>query len=194
MAVRILVIDNYDSFTYNLVHAVAKEGAEVIVRRNDEVDEAGVRALAPDGILLSPGPGSPDNRRDFGVCGDLIRHRSPVPMLGVCLGMQGMAHHTGGRVVRAPRPVHGEASPVELSPTPLFEGLPRSIEAGRYHSLVVDPTCLGSEWEPTARSRDGLLMAMRHKQLPWSGVQFHPESILTPDGPRILRNFLEACR
>jgi anthranilate synthase/aminodeoxychorismate synthase-like glutamine amidotransferase len=190
---RILVVDNYDSFTFNLVHAVAAQGAEVDTVRNDAIDLAGVQRMAPDGIVLSPGPGNPAEPRDFGVCADLVRERVDVPMLGVCLGMQGMAHHTGGVVVRAPRPVHGEASPVLLQADSIFAGLPGTIHAGRYHSLVVDAASLPPEWAPTARSPDGLLMAMAHRDLPWFGVQFHPESILTPQGPRLIRNFVEMC-
>lgn len=190
---RILVIDNYDSFTYNLVHALAQQGADVEVRRNDTIDRAAVAALAPDGIVLSPGPGHPAVQRDFGVCADLIREPLDMPMLGVCLGMQGMAQHTGGTVVRAPELVHGEASPASLEEHPLFAGLPRQVPVGRYHSLAVQESGLPSEWRVIARTGD-LVMGIAHRSLPWTGVQFHPESILTPDGPSMVRNFVESCQ
>lgn len=190
---RILVVDNYDSFTYNLVHGLAAAGAASVVKRNDAVSRADIRRAPPDGIVLSPGPGHPGVERDFGVCTDLIREPAEMPMLGVCLGMQGMAHHTGGRVVRAPRPVHGEASEVRLERRLLFSGLPETVQAGRYHSLVVEEESLPDEWRVTARG-DGLVMGIAHRSRPWFGVQFHPESILTPQGPKILRNFVEMCR
>jgi len=185
---RVAVVDNYDSFTHNLAHAVAVAGAGVEVVRNDAVDLAGLLALRPDAIVLSPGPGTPAEARDVGVCGPLLRSGARVPILGVCLGMQAMAHFTGGRVVRAPRPVHGEASEVDLVAHRLFEGLPPRIPAGRYHSLCVDEPSLPAEWQVVARG--DVPMAMAHRALPWVGVQFHPESILTPHGPRLVANFL----
>jgi anthranilate synthase component 2 len=186
---RVMLVDNYDSFTHNRAHAIAEQGHEVAVARNDALDVAGLLALRPAAIVLSPGPGTPAEPRDVGVCGPLLASRAEVPLLGVCLGMQAMAHFTGGRVVRAPRPVHGEASDVALSADPLFEGLGPRIAAGRYHSLAVEEAGLPAEWSVIARG-DGVAMAMAHRDLPWWGVQFHPESILTPEGPRILRNFL----
>lgn len=189
---RILVIDNYDSFTHNLVHAASTAGASVEVARNDAVTLGGINASGFDGIILSPGPGHPEVPRDFGVCADLVRAGTSVPILGVCLGMQGLAHHTGGKVIAAPRPVHGEATQVTLDAHPLFAGLPPTIAAGRYHSLVVDADALPPDWKVIARG-EGIVMAMAHRRLPWAGVQFHPESILTPHGPRILQNFLEGC-
>ncbi len=190
---KILVIDNYDSFTYNLVHALAEQGADVDVVRNDAVDRAGIAAMAPDGIVLSPGPGHPGVERDFGVCAELLRNPLDVPMMGVCLGMQGMALHTGGQVVRAPELVHGEASPTDLSSHGLFEGLPDTVAVGRYHSLAVDPSTLPPEWQVIARTQE-LVMGIAHATRPWVGVQLHPESILTPDGPRMVRNFVEMCQ
>ncbi len=192
-APKVVVVDNYDSFTYNLVHALAEAGADVEVVRNDAVDRAGIAAMAPQGIVLSPGPGHPSVARDFGVCAQLIQQPLEVPMLGVCLGMQGMAQHTGGAVVRAPQLVHGEASRVHLEEHPLFAGLGRDVEVGRYHSLAVDEASLPADWNVIART-DDVVMGIAHASRPWIGVQFHPESILTPDGPRMVRNFVESCQ
>ncbi len=190
---RILVVDNYDSFTYNLVHGLAAAGAEPIVRRNDAITRDEAASLDVAGIVLSPGPGSPHVARDVGVCADLISQPLPVPMLGVCLGMQSMAHFTGGTVVRAPEIVHGEASETTLGNHPMFAGLPASVEIGRYHSLCVEaPLPLG--WQPLGTTADGVLMAMAHDERPWIGVQFHPESILSPQGPSMLHNFVAMCR
>jgi anthranilate synthase/aminodeoxychorismate synthase-like glutamine amidotransferase len=191
--VRLLVVDNYDSFTHNLAHGLAAAGARVEVARNDALSFEEVVARGCDGVVLSPGPGHPGTARDFGVCADLVRRGGSLPLFGVCLGLQGMAHHTGGRVVRAPEPVHGRASTVRLQDHPLFAGLPRSIRAGRYHSLVADEPSLPANWEVIARG-DGLVMAMAHQRRPMAGVQFHPESILTPHGPRLLRNVVTWCR
>ena len=190
---RLLVVDNYDSFTHNLAHGLAAAGAIVDVARNDAVDLDGVLASGADGVVLSPGPGHPAVARDFGVCADLVRRAGTLPLFGVCLGLQGMAHHTGGRVVRAPEPVHGRATAVELAPHPLFVGLPRRIAAGRYHSLVADEASLPAEWDVIGRG-DGLVMALAHRRRPMAGVQFHPESILTPRGPRLLRNVVQWCK
>jgi anthranilate synthase/aminodeoxychorismate synthase-like glutamine amidotransferase len=190
---RLLVVDNYDSFTHNLAHGLAAAGARVDVLRNDAAGLEGVLALGADGAVLSPGPGHPGNARDFGVCADLVRSAGTLPLFGVCLGLQGMVHHTGGAVVRAPRPVHGQATRVSLSPHALFAGLPRTIDAGRYHSLVADEASLPPEWQVIGRG-DGLVMALAHRRRPMAGVQFHPESILTPRGPRLLRNVVRWCR
>ncbi len=190
---HIVVIDNYDSFTYNLVHALEEAGAHTTTIRNDARDRDGIAALSPDGIVLSPGPGNPANPRDFGVCADLIQAPLPVPMLGVCLGMQGMAHHTGGSVVPAPSLVHGEADTATISSHPWLKDLPNPLPVGRYHSLAVDAPSLPAEWQSLGSTPDGTLMAMAHRTKPWLGVQFHPESILTPDGPRIIQHFVEAC-
>lgn len=188
---RILLVDNYDSFTYNLADGLRKEGAHVEVHRNDAVTRQDIERRRPDGIVLSPGPGHPENERDFGVCRQLIEDPLQVPMLGVCLGMQGMALHTGGRVLAAPELVHGESSLCELESHPLFDGLKSPQEVARYHSLCVsEPMPPG--WEITARA-NGIIMAMHHQERPWIGVQFHPESILTPNGQTMLRNFIRMC-
>jgi para-aminobenzoate synthetase component 2 len=185
----LLVIDNYDSFTYNLVQYLGELGADMKVFRNDEVsvDEA-ERELKPDSILISPGPGTPDGA---GVTLDVIdRFAGKIPILGVCLGHQAIGQHFGGKVVRAPEPVHGKPVEVHHDGRTIFEGIPQSFNAGRYHSLVVDrdsvPECL----EVSATSPDGLVMAVRHRTEKIEGVQFHPESILTDHGKRLLQNFL----
>ncbi len=190
---RLLVIDNYDSFTYNLVHGLTAAGAEVTVRRNDAITRSDIEAMRVEGIVLSPGPGSPGVARDVGVCADLIADPLPVPLLGVCLGMQAMAHYTGGTVRRAPSVVHGEANTITLAPHPCFRGLPESVEVGRYHSLCVE-TPLPRQWQALGSSEDGVLMAMAHRERPWLGLQFHPESILSPTGQTMLQNFVEMCR
>jgi len=191
---KVLIIDNYDSFVYNLKDAFEDLGADVSVFRNDAIGLDGVRAQDPDAIVISPGPGHPSQRRDFGVCGDVLGSIShDVPTLGVCLGHQGIAHFHGGRVVAAPSLVHGKTSMIRHDGTGLFAGLPEPMQAGRYHSFTVDrdvPSCL----EVTARTDDGVIMALRHRQHPMFGVQFHPESVLTPDGPKVLANFLREAR
>jgi anthranilate synthase/aminodeoxychorismate synthase-like glutamine amidotransferase len=192
----ILVIDNYDSFTFNLVQALQAAGAEVRVIRNDALDRAGVEALADDpeahlrGIVISPGPGDPD---DAGVSVDTIRVAAErrIPLLGVCLGMQSMAAAYGASIVRAPTLVHGEASDVAHDGAGLLAGMPADFPAARYHSLCVDPATLPDELYVAATSpEDGVVMGLRHRALPIEGVQFHPESVLTPDGPHLLANFL----
>lgn len=192
---RVLLIDNYDSFTYNLAQYLGELGASVQVRRNDAIGLEEARSIGPDAIVLSPGPGHPANRRDFGVCADLLRDMSPeVPTLGVCLGHQGIAHCFGGRVSRAQRVMHGKASLVEHDHGPLYDGVSSPFLAGRYHSLIVDPGSLPVELVVTASTKEGEVMGIRHRDLPIEGVQFHPESILTPDGRRILGNFLRSAR
>ena len=187
----ILVIDNYDSFTYNLVQALGYLGAQLDVRRHDAVDAAAARALRPRGIVMSPGPGRPE---DAGCCCELVAELgTQIPMLGVCLGHQAIAATLGGRVVRAPQVVHGKAAVIEHDGEGLFAGLPRPLEVARYHSLVVVREGLPEELVVTASTKDGLIMAMRHREWPLVGVQFHPESIATPDGPAMLRNFLISC-
>jgi para-aminobenzoate synthetase component 2 len=192
----ILVIDNYDSFTFNLVQALEAAGAKVLVRRNDEIDRAGIEALASDpaaelrGIVISPGPGDPD---DAGVSMDAVRVSAEcsLPLLGVCLGMQSMAAAYGAAIVRAPTLVHGEATEVTHDGAGLLEGMPPAFMAARYHSLAVDPATLPAELRVTAMSEeDRVVMGLRHVSLPLEGVQFHPESVLTPDGPHLLANFL----
>ncbi len=192
---HILLIDNYDSFSHNLVHALAAAGAHVTVHRNDAITRQEIQDAAPNGIVLSPGPGHPANPRDFGICTDLITRPlpHPTPILGVCLGMQGMAQHTGGHVKSAPEIVHGRASTIHLEPHPLLKGTPNPLEVGRYHSLMVEPNTLPPEWTILGATPDGTPMAMVHATQPWIGLQFHPESILTPQGPIIIQNFVRSC-
>jgi anthranilate synthase component 2 len=186
----VLVIDNYDSFTYNLVQYLGELGATVCVRRNDETTTEEIRALSPARILISPGPGRPE---DAGITLEVVRALAPsLPMLGVCLGHQAMGMAFGGAVVRAPAPMHGKTSTVEHDRRGIFSGITAPFQASRYHSLVVAEPGLPPELEVSARSKeDGLIMGLRHRQFPMHGVQFHPESILTQEGRRILRNFLE---
>jgi anthranilate synthase/aminodeoxychorismate synthase-like glutamine amidotransferase len=192
----ILVIDNYDSFTFNLVQALQAAGAEVRVLRNDAIDRQGVEALAADaasdlrGIVISPGPGDPDSAGVSMATVEVARERS-IPLLGVCLGMQSMAQAFGATIVRAPTLVHGEASEVTHDGAGLLSGMPPSFLAARYHSLAVDAATLPAELRVTAMSEvDRVVMGIRHVSLPLEGVQFHPESVLTPDGPHLLANFL----
>ena len=184
----ILVIDNYDSFTYNLVQQMGEIGADLRVIRNDQITLEGVRELAPDKIVISPGPGTPD---DSGVSLDILAGLgASMPILGVCLGHQAIGQVFGGKVVRAPRLMHGKTSMVYHKETPLFTGVPSPFEATRYHSLIVEEP-LPETLEVTAFTEEGEVMALRHREYPIVGVQFHPESILTHFGPRILQNFLE---
>jgi anthranilate synthase/aminodeoxychorismate synthase-like glutamine amidotransferase len=185
----IVVVDNYDSFTYNLVQAVGRLDAEVLVVRNDRFDPDEVVSRSPRAILVSPGPGRPEAA---GRSMPLIAaaERAGIPLLGVCLGHQAIAALHGGRVERAPSPRHGKSSPVAHDGSPLFAGLPNPFAAGRYHSLVVTEAEFPEDLEVTARSEDGLVMALRHRSKPIFGVQFHPESILTPEGETLIANFL----
>jgi len=188
---RVLVVDNYDSFTYNLVQMLAGAGTQVEVVRNDVEPVDRLLARGADGIVLSPGPGRPE---DAGVCIELLRRRPEVPVLGVCLGHQAMGAALGARIERAPTLMHGKTSRVEHDGNGPFQGLPNPFEATRYHSLVVAPDTLPSELVPNAWSEDEhVLMGLYHRELPWWGVQFHPESILTKVGPRLMRNFLDLC-
>lgn len=187
----ILIVDNYDSFTFNLVQLIAAAGAEYEVVRNDAETVDELLAREPDGILISPGPGRPE---EAGVCLPLLARRPNLPIFGVCLGHQALGASCGGVVARAPRPRHGKTSLVRHSGTGLFEGVPSPFEATRYHSLIVEESTLPPELEPVAWSEDdGLVMAMRHRELPYWGVQFHPESVLTIAGPRLVDNFLALC-
>jgi anthranilate synthase/aminodeoxychorismate synthase-like glutamine amidotransferase len=191
---NILVIDNYDSFTYNLVQMLAAEGAEVAVVRNDVEAVDSLIGREPAGVVLSPGPGRPE---DAGVCLDLLgrlKERADLPVLGVCLGHQAMGAVYGARIERAPTLMHGKTSRVSHDGTGVLRGLPDPFEATRYHSLVVAEETLPAELLPNAWSEDErVLMGVRHRDLPWWGVQFHPESILTEVGPRLMRNFLDLC-
>jgi para-aminobenzoate synthetase component 2 len=188
---RILVVDNYDSFVFNLVQYLAQLGAEVVVRRNDEVTVDEVGDLRVDGVLLSPGPGRPE---DAGVCVDLIRARGDsMPILGVCLGHQAIAVAYGGSVVRAPELLHGKVSEVSHDGAGVLHGLPNPFIATRYHSLAIDPESLPAQLEVTARTSSGVVMGLRHRDLAVEGVQFHPESVLTEGGHRLLANWLRGC-
>lgn len=185
----ILVIDNYDSFVYNLVQYLGQLGANPIVRRHDEIDLAGVDAMNPAGVLISPGPGTPD---DAGISNALIAD-SPGkrPLFGVCLGMQCIGEVFGGTVSRAPEVMHGKTSMITHSNSGVFDGLPNPLEATRYHSLIVERDSIPETLEITAESADGLVMGLRHKEHDIEGVQFHPESILTEAGHDLLNNFLQ---
>ena len=188
MGPRVLVVDNYDSFVYNLVQEMGELGADPVVRRNDAVDVDGALALEPDGIVVSPGPGRPE---DAGISMELIRAvAGRIPILGVCLGHQCIGAVYGARVVHAPEIMHGKTSAVHHRGEGVLAGLPTPFVATRYHSLVVAD--LPDTLEVTAETADGVVMALRHRELPVEGVQFHPESILTAEGPRLLGNFLAA--
>ena len=192
MPARILVIDNYDSFTYNLVQELAELGAEPTVVRNDAWTIDQVRDFAPDGIVISPGPGSPENARDIGISNDVIRELGPqIPLLGVCLGHQCIGYVFGGRIVRAPELLHGKTSQIYHRGEGVLDGLPIPFEATRYHSLIVERASLPHDLKVTAETHDEIVMAVRHREYPIEGVQFHPESVLTSEGMRLLRNFLK---
>ncbi len=184
----VLVVDNYDSFTFNLVQYLAELGADVIVRRNDAIDPSDIGRIAPEGILISPGPGAPP---DAGITMDVIRScAGRFPILGVCLGHQAIGEVYGGRVVRAPRLMHGRTSPIVHEGQGVFAGLPTPFLATRYHSLIVDWDSLPSALVPTAWTAERELMGMRHRELDVEGVQFHPESFLTEHGHAMLDRFL----
>src|SRR5215472_11914282 len=189
----VFVLDNYDSFTYNLVQYMGELGAEMVVRRNDELTPAEVETLNPNRILISPGPCTPE---DAGISIDLIRHfarlEKPVPILGVCLGHQAIGAAFGGQVIRAPKLMHGKTSEVEHDGKTIFAGIPSTMTCTRYHSLIVAEEGLPEELEVSARTADGeTIMALRHRTLPIEGVQFHPESVLTLHGKQIIQNFLK---
>ena len=190
---RVLVIDNYDSFVYNLVQYVGEQGAEPIVYRNDEITLRRARRLRPDRIVISPGPGTPEDTRYFGVCSEILRSMSPdTPTLGVCLGHQGIISTFGGKIIRAKRLMHGKTSLIEHDRRGIFKGVESPLEATRYHSLVGDRETIPSALEITAESIDDEeIMGVRHIEYPIEGVQFHPESILTTSGKSIIKNFLE---
>jgi anthranilate synthase/aminodeoxychorismate synthase-like glutamine amidotransferase len=186
---RVLLIDNYDSFTYNLVQAFLVLDAEVIVHRNDQITVADAKALQPTHLVISPGPGRPE---DAGVSLQMIgAFTGTVPVLGVCLGHQSLVHHFGGRIISAQRLMHGKTSLIEHDGKGLFAGLPQPCEVGRYHSLAADRESIPAVLEVTARTSGGEIMGVRHRELPVEGVQFHPESVLTPEGDQLLGNFLK---
>lgn len=184
----ILIIDNYDSFTYNLVHLVARHTDTYRVVRNDKISIAQIRELQPWKILISPGPGRPENA---GITEEVIRELGPeIPILGVCLGHQAIGHVHGARVIRAPSLMHGKTSCILHDESTLYKDIPQSFTATRYHSLVLEEETIGDEFHITSRSQDGVVMGIRHKEFPLEGIQFHPESILTVEGPRLIRNWM----
>ena len=190
---RVLVIDNYDSFVYNLAQYLGELGATPLVYRNDQLTIKKVERLKPERIVISPGPGTPEEPRYFGICSQILRQLSPkIPTLGVCLGHQGIAWVFGARIIRAKRVMHGKKSKIKHDGKGIFRGIKNPLEAARYHSLVVDPATLPSCFEVSAISLDdGEIMGIRHKIYPIEGLQFHPESIITEEGKGILKNFLE---
>jgi anthranilate synthase/aminodeoxychorismate synthase-like glutamine amidotransferase len=189
VSTRLLLIDNYDSFTYNLVQAFMVLGAEVLVYRNDALSVAQAAALAPTHLCISPGPGTP---QQAGVSIAMIKHfAGRIPVFGVCLGHQAITEAFGGRVVRAPRLMHGKTSAIEHDGRGVFAGIANPCEAGRYHSLIAAEASLPPELVVTARTAEGEIMGLRHTRLKVEGVQFHPESVLTPAGPAMMKNFLE---
>jgi anthranilate synthase/aminodeoxychorismate synthase-like glutamine amidotransferase len=191
MGTRVLVIDNYDSFVYNLVQELGELGADPMVHRNDAIDVAGIRAAAPDAILISPGPGRPESA---GISMTVIRELAgEFPILGVCLGHQAIGEVYGGEVVAAPTLMHGKTSAIHHDGRGVFAGLPDPFVATRYHSLVVAPESVPDVLEVTARTADGVIMGVRHRALAVEGVQFHPESLLTLEGPSLLSNFLASA-
>ncbi len=190
---KVLILDNYDSFVYNLAQYVGEIADEVVVKRNDEVNIPAVRKLSPDKIIISPGPGTPADPRYFGICTEILRKvSSETPTLGVCLGHQGIVHSFGGKIVKAKRLRHGKTSPIKHDGKGIFRGLRNPFEATRYHSLVADRRTFPDSLEVSAQSEDDReIMGVRHRVFPIEGVQFHPESILTVHGHRIIENFLE---
>jgi anthranilate synthase/aminodeoxychorismate synthase-like glutamine amidotransferase len=185
----VFVLDNYDSFTFNLVQYLGELGADVQVRRNDELTPAEVEALGPDRIVLSPGPCTP---QEAGISIDLIRHMAgKVPILGVCLGHQAIGAAFGGNIVRASKLMHGKTSPIDHDGRTIFAGIATPMTCTRYHSLIVEEKGLPADLAISARTADGTIMGLRHRKLPIEGVQFHPESVLTSDGKHLIRNFLE---
>jgi anthranilate synthase/aminodeoxychorismate synthase-like glutamine amidotransferase len=184
----LLIIDNYDSFTYNLVQYFGELGAEPVVKRNDEISVAEIEALQPEAVVISPGPCTP---KEAGISNDVIAQIGPrLPILGVCLGHQCIGHVYGGAVVRAGRLMHGKTSPILHDGSGVFASLPSPFEATRYHSLIIDPPTVPDTLRVNARTAEGEIMGVRHKEYPIHGVQFHPESILTRHGKDLLKNFL----
>jgi anthranilate synthase component 2 len=191
VAARVVMVDNYDSFTYNLVQQLGDLGAEVLVFRNDAIDVAGIAALGPTAVVVSPGPGRPETA---GISMAVVAELGPrLPILGVCLGHQCIGAVAGAAVVRAPEPMHGKTSAIHHGGQGILGGLPDPFTATRYHSLVLDPATIPAELEVTARTADGVIMAVQHRTWPVHGVQFHPESVLSPEGPALLANFLRVA-
>lgn len=186
--VNILLIDNYDSFTYNVVQGFAKQGANVMVYRNDAIDVATAQTLAATHLVISPGPGRPE---DAGISLQMIAaFANDIPVLGICLGHQCLVSHFGGEIIRAERLMHGKTSMVKHDGKTIYAGLSQPFEAGRYHSLCADANTLPAELELTAQTERGEIMGVRHRELPLEGVQFHPESVLTPEGDHLMANFM----
>ena len=187
----ILIIDNYDSFTYNLYQLIGEVEKDIIVRRNDEITVEEVKQLKPDKIIISPGPGNPTNEKDFGVCKEVIMElKDEIPILGVCLGHQGIFAAFGGKIKRT-EPIHGKLSKINHTDEGIFKGVENSLEATRYHSLICDEESLPECIEITAKTEDGIIMGIKHVDSPVYGLQFHPESIGTKQGLMIIKNFLE---
>lgn len=187
----ILILDNYDSFTYNLVHLVSAEIEESIVARNDQISIEEIREMAPAGILISPGPGRP---AEAGISEEVVRtFADTIPILGVCLGHQAIGEVFGGKIISAPVLMHGKTSQIRHDGKSIFEGVEQDFEATRYHSLVIEPFSLPETLEISASTRDGVIMGFRHRQHPIEGVQFHPESLLSVEGPKIVANWVQAC-
>ncbi|MFX0060736.1 MAG: anthranilate synthase component II [Candidatus Hermodarchaeota archaeon] len=193
---RGLLIDNYDSFTYNLYQYLGElESGRIDVARNDQITLDMLEKAGYDYFVISPGPGHPANPRDFGICADILRSLAKyIPTLGICLGHQGIGHYYGAKIVRSSYPMHGKTSIITHDREGVFYNLPNPISAARYHSLVIDPTTIPEHLKISAKTQDGVVMAIRHKQFPIIGIQFHPESILTGEGKNILKNFLNMVK
>lgn len=186
---KILVIDNYDSFTYNLVQLLGKEVSEIIVKRNDEINIEEISSLKPDKILISPGPGRPENSNVS--LASIKKFASKIPILGVCLGLQAIAINYGCKIINAPKLMHGKTSLINHDNKSIFKNIPQKFTATRYHSLIIDSTTLPKELIVSAYTDDDVIMGMRHRELPLEGIQFHPESILTKEGKKIIENWIE---
>lgn len=193
---RILVIDNYDSFVYNIAQVLGKLNIQTTVERNDKINLTSVRNMNPDGIIISPGPGHPADRKYFGNCIDIIVNFGVItPILGVCLGHEGIVNAFGGSIINAKKVRHGKTSPIGYNSSNLFENISNPFSATRYHSLVADPKKIPQCLEVTAKALDdGEIMGVRHKRYLIEGIQFHPESVLTPDGPKIFQNFISMLK
>jgi len=186
---KILVIDNYDSFTFNLVQYVGKYTDDIVIKRNDEVNLAEIKEINPDKIIISPGPGRPE---DSNVSLDVIKELGKtIPVLGVCLGHQGIGQMFGAKISNAPILLHGKTSRIKHDNKTIFKNIPQNFQAGRYHSLIIDRDSLNGELEITSVTEDNIIMGVRHKKYPIEGIQFHPESILTPEGVNIIKNWIE---